>query len=293
MKCIKVPRRELGRIRIRVAPGYQIIFDGDFALIPVLEPQQGYEAVECSPAPKETTPKLRDLIPNVSSFYVIGDIMVLSPKKEIIKAELEKLLKLRRGVRSIYIRKRVSGELRINELEHVAGEKRTVTEFREGGLRFIVDIAKVYVNPSMATERLRLVKSIPEGSRVLDVFTGYGALAIHVARKIGYVVAGDLNLDGLYMARESLRLNSCRISMDLVQYDARYLPFREKSFDWVIGDNPTMINVFLQELCRVSRKFTVVYRLGALEEGWERVNDYSKDLVIAKRVIRCQDKDVY
>lgn len=123
---------------------------------------------------------------------------------------------------------------------------------------------------------------------MLDAFTGYGALALQLARKLGYIVAGDLNLDGLMMASKSAKLNSSKLVLDLVHFDAHNLPFRDKAFDLAIGDNPTMIDEFVDELCRVSSS-VILYKLGRIQEGWEKVNDYSKDLVIMKRVLRCDE----
>lgn len=288
MKCLKVPRRLMGEIRVKSVPGYEILYEGDYALIPVSEVREGQEVVECNPPVKRGTPKLNEIVPGVSSFYLVGDIMIISPRRELTQEEIGRIMRTYSKVRAIYLRKKVKGELRVNELVHVAGEKRTTTTFNEGGLKYFVDIAKVYVNPSMATERLRVVESVPSSSRVLDAFTGYGALALQLARKLGYVVAGDLNLDGLLMASLSAKMNSSKLVLDLVHFDAQYLPFREKAFDLAIGDNPTMIDRFVEELCRVSRS-VILYKLGRIQDGWEKVNDYSKDLVIMKRVLRCNE----
>ncbi|AEB95457.1 MULTISPECIES: methyltransferase [Metallosphaera] len=285
MKCLKVPRRKLGELKgVEVHPGYNIIFDGEYALIPVSNFQG--ELVECNPLPKERTPRLNELIPGLSSFYKVGDILIISPKREIRGEELDLILKTYRA-KSLFIRKKVKGEFRVNELIHVAGENRTTTIFSESGIKYFVDVSKVYVNPSMATERLRIVNEIDRG-KVLDVFTGYGALAIPLSKKLGYAVAGDINLDGLLMALKSVHLNSSKILLDLVQYDGKYLPFRDKAFDLAVGDNPTAIDDFVNEICRVSLK-AVIYKLGKLDAGWERVNDYSKDLFIMKRFLRCDN----
>ncbi|MCH1771743.1 MULTISPECIES: class I SAM-dependent methyltransferase family protein [Metallosphaera] len=288
MKCVKVPRRLMGKVRVKRAPGYEILYEGDFALIPVSEVSEGLEVVECNPPLRRETPRLNEIVPGISSFYIVGDIMVISPKRELTQKEIERIMGTYNRVKAIYLRRKVTGELRVNELVHLAGEKRTTTTFNEGGLKYFVDLAKVYVNPSLATERLKIVDSIPQGSRVLDAFTGYGALALQLARKLGYVVAGDLNLDGLMMASKSAKLNSSKLVLDLVHFDAHNLPFRDKAFDLAIGDNPTMIDEFVDELCRVSRS-VILYKLGRIQEGWEKVNDYSKDLVIMKRVLRCDE----
>ncbi|WP_252896749.1 hypothetical protein [Metallosphaera hakonensis] len=173
MKCVKVPRRDLSQVKIPKAPGYDIVFEGDFALIPIIEDVKGLEVVECLPKKRDVTPRLNEIVNGISSFYIIGDIMVLSPKNELPRETLQKILDMYK-VRSIYVKKRVSGELRVSELIHLAGEKRTTTTFSENGIKYFVNISKVYVNPSMATERIKMAEVIPPGSIVLDAFTGYG-----------------------------------------------------------------------------------------------------------------------
>jgi tRNA wybutosine-synthesizing protein 2 len=131
---------------------------------------------------------------------------------------------------------------------------------------------------------------------LLDAFTGYGPIAITVAKRGCYVVAGDLNLDGLYMAQKSARLNKVQ-HLDLVQYDAHHLPFRDKAFDITIADNPTKGHEFKDEICRVSSR-AVFYELARSEKEaeekigktrWLRVNEYSKDLFVFKGLIACDD----
>ncbi|BCU69256.1 methyltransferase domain-containing protein [Stygiolobus caldivivus] len=250
-------------------------------------------------APKKITPRLSDIIRGVRSYYIIGDIALVSPKDDINKEELAKvLLQINPRIKSVFIRKKVGGELRINELDFAGGEYKTTTIYKESGLRFKVDISKVYVNVSLSSERDRLESEV-ECKRVIgDLFAGYGAIAIHLARKCGYIVAGDLNIDGLVLLKESILLNKLKGSIDIVQYDAHYLPFRDKSIDIGIADNPTMISSFKDEICRVARE-VIFYILCHSEEeasrylgktDWIKVNDYSKDLFVFKGRVRCNEE---
>lgn len=231
---------------------------------------------------------------------MIGDIAIVSPKVEVDKKELAKaIMTISPKVKAVYIRKKVSGIYRINELEFAGGEPITTTIFKENGLRFYVDIAKVYVNPSLGAERLNTRKEVDENDIVLDAFTGYGGIAINVATVSKYVVAGDLNIDGLYMLKKSIELNRKLVKLiDVIQYDAAYLPFRDKCFDKVYGDNPTMIRNFISELCRVTRNTLIIYILerenslsDIKSERWIKVNEYSKDLFIFKGYIRCNNNN--
>lgn len=260
-----------------------------------------YELIECEKIlhRKKEGLKLRDLVPNLRSFYIIGDIALVSPKSDINPERVaEAIMKINKNVNAVYIRRKVSGQLRINELIYAGGEKRTKTIYKENGLRFSVDISKVYVNPSLSNERLKISLQTISGIKILDAFTGYGAIALTIAsRNSSYIVAGDLNIDGLYLLLESLNLNLKILKgvIDVVQYDAKFLPFRDDSFDLTIADNPTAIVMFKPEICRVSKE-VIFYILSHSEDEasrllgesvWEKVNEYSKDLFIFKGRIRC------
>lgn len=147
----------------------------------------------------------------------------------------------------------------------------------------------------MSNERQKIVNEI-ECGKIVDLFTGYGAIAIHLARKCGYIVAGDLNLEGLLLLKESINYNKLKGEIDVVNYDAKYLPFRDKTFDLGIADNPTIVSQFKEEICRVCKEAFFYILAHSTEEAsnliglanWVKVNDYSKDLFIFKGRIRCQ-----
>ncbi len=291
--CAKVPRRQFNEIRKRLVidPNYELVYDGDFILVPVKGTIDGVQLVECEPIPKKRTPRLNEVVQGISSYYVIGDIALVSLREsgvDIAKVG-EAIMSINKRVKSVFLRKKVTGQFRVNELELIAGENRTETVYKENGLKFYVDLAKVYVNPTMAGERAKLRKEVRKGEKVLDAFTGYGPIALNLAVVGAYVVGGDLNLDGLYMLKRSMELNKL-LTVDVVNYDARYLPFRDKSFDVAIGDNPTMVRDFLSGLCRVAKRLTYyVLDKSPRLESCTKVNDYSKDLFIFKCSVACDD----
>ncbi|EWG07521.1 MAG: methyltransferase [Candidatus Aramenus sulfurataquae] len=294
--CAKIPRRQFNELKksLVIDPDFELSYDGDYIMVPVKEIRADQiHLVECKPSPKKRTPKLNQLIPGVSSYYVIGDIALVSMKEsygDTSKKVGEVIMSINRKVRSVFLRKKVTGQFRVNELELLAGENKTDTVYKENGLKFYVDVAKVYVNPTMARERLELRREVKMGDKVLDAFTGYGPIALNLAVTGAYVVAGDLNLEGLYMLKRSMELNKIR-SVDVINYDASFLPFRDKSFDVVIGDNPTMARNFLNELCRVTKGKLTYYVLERTADltSCVKVNDYAKDLFIFKCNVACDN----
>ncbi|MCI2415420.1 MAG: methyltransferase domain-containing protein [Candidatus Aramenus sp.] len=293
--CAKIPRRQFNELRksLVIDPDFELSYEGDYIVVPVREIRADQiQFVECKPAPKKRTPRLNQLVPGVSSYYVIGNIALVSMREDYVDTSKvgEVIMSVNRKVRSVFLRKKVTGQFRVNELELIAGENKTDTVYKENGLKFYVDVAKVYVNPTMAGERLKLRREVKKGDKVLDAFAGYGPIALNLAVTGAYVVAGDLNLEGLYMLKRSMELNKIR-SVDVINYDASFLPFRDKSFDVVIGDNPTMVREFLHELCRVTKGKLTYYVLERTAEltSCVKVNDYAKDLFIFKCSVACDN----
>ena len=300
MVCIKIEKEKSLEVIRELINNIKYIFsDKNFIYIELDDSislqDKNLELVECSRIEKRT-PRLSDIFPGIRGFYLLGDILLITPKKEIDRTLLAKvILKMNPKVKTIFLRKKVSGELRINELEFLGGEYKTSTIYKENGISFYIDISKVYVNPSLSTERARTANEIECLGTILDAFCGYGAFTLYLLRKCNYVVAGDLNIEGLYMLKKSISLNRTKGSVDIVQYDAKFLPFRDKSFYLVIADNPTLITEFKQELCRVGKEI-IFYILSKdeneakekLGEGnWIPVNEYSKDFRIFKGRVRC------
>ena len=122
-----------------------------------------------------------------SAFDVIGSIVIikipddLGSKRSIIAEALLKNIKNAKGV--FAQTSAVSGEYRIRELEFLAGENTTVTEYKENGCRFKVDVARAYFSPRLSTERERISNLVEEGERVVNMFGGVGTFSIQIAKK--------------------------------------------------------------------------------------------------------------
>lgn len=295
MLCVKVRAKDFNTVKslVEFAEGYRARREGDWVLIPIKSPPKDrLETVECDPKPFQKHPRVRELVPGVSGYQLVGDIAMVSPKKEVdLHALGEAVLKSNSRVKGVFLREKVEGELRVNRLTHIGGENRTSTVYKEGGLKFVVDLAKVYVNTTLSHERDILAQEIRDAP-VLDAFAGYGPLALRLGKKGLYTVAGDINLEGIRMAVESAKLNRI-YDVDFVVYDAHFLPFRDKAFKVAIADNPTMYRDFLEEVCRVSRR-AIVYALdneevlkGIFGDTGVSVNEFSKDLNVFRFLISC------
>lgn len=122
-----------------------------------------------------------------SAFDQVGDIIIIRiPESLLDKRKLigETLLKNVKSAKSIFYQiSDVSGDFRTRNLELLAGENKTETEYREFGCRFIVDVEKAFFSPRLSTERERIANLVTDGETVINMFGGVGMFSITSAKK--------------------------------------------------------------------------------------------------------------
>jgi tRNA (guanine37-N1)-methyltransferase len=106
-----------------------------------------------------------------SAFDQIGDIIIvripdlLLSKKKIIG---ETLLEQVKSANSVFFQSSpVEGDFRTRDLELLAGENKTQTEYKEFGCRFAVDVQKAFFSPRLSTERDRISDLISDGETII------------------------------------------------------------------------------------------------------------------------------
>jgi len=122
-----------------------------------------------------------------SAFDQIGDIIVvripdsLVSKKKIIGETLLDQVKTANSV--FYQSSAVEGNFRTRNLELLAGNDKTETEYKEYGCRFIVDVEKAFFSPRLSTERERIANLVKDGEVIINMFGGVGMFSIMAAKK--------------------------------------------------------------------------------------------------------------
>jgi tRNA (guanine37-N1)-methyltransferase len=187
------------------------------------------------------------------SFDVVGDIAIIKipssllDKKFIIaKAIMDNINSVKTVLRQVTP---ISGDYRTKELEHVLGEKKTLTLYKEYGCIFKVDLAKVYFSPRLSTERIRIAKSVKNGEVVVNMFAGVGSFSILIAKHQpnSIVYSIDINPDAYDLMLENIKLN--KVSDRVIPFlgDARVIienslkgiadrvlmPLPEKAIDYI------------------------------------------------------------
>jgi tRNA (guanine37-N1)-methyltransferase len=192
------------------------------------------------------------------AYDLIGDIAVLEIPKELEEDATEigqAFQKIHRNFSTVLAKKgAISGVTRIREYAVLAGEDKTKTVHTEYGVRIAVDLAVAYFSPRLLEEHNRVAEQVKASESVLDMFTGVGPFALHIAkRQAAQVFAVDINSEAIELLRESINLNRLVGEIEPVVADsheyARKLP--AGTIDRVIMNHPSGASNFVADACHV------------------------------------------
>jgi tRNA (guanine37-N1)-methyltransferase len=160
-----------------------------------------------------------------SAFDQVGEIIIvripesLLPKKKIIGEKLLEQVKTARSV--FYQSSSVEGDFRTRDLEIIAGEDNTVTEYKEFGCRFMVDVEKAFFSPRLSSERDRISNLVQDGEIVINMFGGVGTFSIIAAKRKKCTVYNiDINPIAANLCEKNVGLNKLAGSVISIQGDA-------------------------------------------------------------------------
>ena len=161
----------------------------------------------------------------ISAFDQIGSIIIvripdsLISKKKIIG---ETLLEQVKTTKSVFFQSSpVEGDFRTRNLEILAGDDKTETEYKESGCRFIVDVEKTFFSPRLSTERERISNLVNDNETIVNMFGGIGMFSILSAKKKSCTVYNiDINPDASKLCEENTRLNKLKGNVISLNGDA-------------------------------------------------------------------------
>ena len=148
----------------------------------------------------------------ISAFDQVGNIIIVRiPDSLLSKKKLigETLLEQVKSAKSIFYQSSsVEGNFRIRDLEILAGDDKTETEYKEYGCRFIVDVKKVFFSPRLSTERIRIAELVNDDEVMVNMFGGIGMFSIIAAKKKKCTVYNiDINPDAVNLCKKNIALN--------------------------------------------------------------------------------------
>ena len=201
-----------------------------------------------------------------SAFDQIGDIIIvripdlLLGKKEIIGKTLLEQIK---NANTVFCQSSpVEGDFRIRDLEFLAGENKTQTEYKEFGCRFLVDVEKVFFSPRLSTERNRIADLVKDGETIINMFGGIGMFSIMAAKKKKCTVYNiDINPDAAKLCEKNISLNKLAGSIISLHGDATQI-INEKlkgNGDRVLMLLPERSDEFLDSAISAAKKNGIIH----------------------------------
>ena len=161
----------------------------------------------------------------ISAFDQIGHIIIIRiPDSLISKKKLigETLLEQVKSAKSIFYQSSsVDGEFRTRDLEILAGDDKTETEYKESGCRFLVDVRNVFFSPRLSSERTRIAEFVNNDEVIVNMFGGVGIFSIIAAKMKRCTVFNiDINPLAAKLCKKNIAINKLVGNVISIEGDA-------------------------------------------------------------------------
>ncbi len=236
----------------------------------------------------------------VTSFDIIGDIAIIEVPGELEHREKEigeAILEVHKNVKTVCKRAGIhEGTYRIRPVKVIAGENKTITEYKESGARIRLDVSKVYFTPRLSHERERIANQVKPGEIIGYWFAGVGPFGLVILKKVPDVkiYAIELNPEAVKWMQKNIRLNKVEEKMipilGDVKKEAEKIP---EKMDRIIMPLPKTGEDFLDLAFKHVKKGGIIhfYYFGDRKDpyalGEEIVRKRAKNAkILFKRVVR-------
>ena len=200
------------------------------------------------------------------AFDQIGSIIIIRIPDSLVlkkKAIGEILLQRVKTAKSVFYQSSpVEGDFRTRNLELLAGENNTETEYKEYGCRFKVDVQKAFFSPRLSTERDRIANLVEEGETVINMFGGIGMFSIMAAKKKKCTVYNiDINPDAAELCMQNIKLNKLKGKVESIRGDAaKIIEVRlSGKGDRILMLLPERSDEFIDSAIKASKKNAIIH----------------------------------
>ncbi len=211
------------------------------------------------------------------SYDIVGSIAILEIPKELIKKEkliAATVLAQHKQVKTVVKKVGIHhGELRLQHVKILAGEKTKETVHVESQTRLKLHIEKVYFSVRLSTERLRIANQIKQGERVLVMFSGCAPYPCVFAKNSSAkeIYGIELNKEGHRYGLENVKLNKIT-NVKLFQGDVRkvvpmILKQEKEKFDRVVMPLPRGAESFLDIALGAVKNHGIIHFYDFVQEG--------------------------
>ncbi|TFF68635.1 class I SAM-dependent methyltransferase family protein [Candidatus Thorarchaeota archaeon] len=229
------------------------------------------------------------------AYDLIGDIAVLEIPDEIQEysnAIGEAFHQIHPNFSTVLAKRgAISGTKRVREYQYLHGEEKTHTVHTEYGFRIAVDLARAYFSPRLLQEHHRVAQQVEPGATVIDMFTGVGPFAIHIAGTCECTVyAIDINPDAIALLEESISMNRLKGEIFPVVADAsEYVSQNfDKNVDRIIMNHPSGAAEFVGDACAAIREGGILHYYDFL--GGEDAESVLETKI--QRLVREADREI-
>jgi tRNA (guanine37-N1)-methyltransferase len=156
-------------------------------------------------------------------FSLVGEVAVISIPTELEDQKKkigEAIISDHKNVKTVFNKiSKLEGERRVAGFEVLAGGE-TVTCHREFGFAYKLDVARVFFNPRLGRERMRVASKVSAGERAIVPFAGVGPFAISIAAVGARVLALEKSPEACRWHSLNARLNRVESNVEIVNCDA-------------------------------------------------------------------------
>ena len=230
LQCIKVPATQTETVKRELLSqglfqkGYKLLKEGQYVYLPISSSTSSlpkWDVFEKSFEPLEkkidTHSSLASILPIQlhkfipTSFDRVGECILikLDPKILDYKHAIGKALLHEYTVRSVFTKSGdVETDFRTINWECIAGEDNPIVVNKMHGLRWKINISKVYFNARLSNEYLRIASLCTNSDVVIDMFAGIGPFVLLCAVKSkATIYALDINPMAIELLHENIQLN--------------------------------------------------------------------------------------
>ena len=239
-----------------------------------------------------------------SSYDVIGSIAIievtpaLQKKEKVIAAAV---MQRHKNVTTVAkIAGAHAGEFRARKIKVILGKKTTETVHKESGVQIMVDIAKIYFSPRLATERLRIARMVGL-EKVLVMFSGCGPYPLVIAHQSRAERIFGIEKNPLAHAYglKNITLNKFKKRIQLIRGDAKLkiksLTFLHGACDRILMPLPKDSGKFIREAVQAAARpcWIHYYTFSSLEEAPQLAATIAEAFTIigraciVKNIVKC------
>jgi len=198
------------------------------------------------------------------SYDIIGDIAVVKSGKGEKKKELIRSLLERKNIKVVLEKAdKIKGRLRTAKMNHLGGEKRKETLYKENDCKFLLNVETCYFSSRLSEERKKIAEKIKKKDRVLVMFSGVGPFSVVIAKlsNCREVVSVEISRECYKYAKKNIILNKLE-NVKVIQGDVKKKLDDLGKFDKIVMARPNLRETFLKYALNVSRKGTIIYYYG-------------------------------